>query len=592
MSFTVKKNVPVPMSDGTELATDIWLPDVDGPVPALLARTPYGKDEISTYGFFNPNVFTLLAHGYAILIQECRGTFNSEGSFTPFVHEAADGVDAIRWIHRQEWCDGNIGMWGGSYVGIDQWLVAATGLPELKAIAPSVASADFYRSPGYSPGGAMSPYTAVGWATFMSMNEIGRALLRGEGDLADLQALLEQYADLPATTAHTPMADRPLLAKHCPWIVETAMTTPERESWDHLKPIAQASTITTPSLNIGGWYDMFLGDTLNDYVTMRRDGGLAARDGQQLVIGPWGHTEVMGYFRDRHFGVQASPLACDLTGTYLAFYDRWLKGREDALDGTARVRLFVMGIDQWRDEAEWPLPDTTYTPFYLSGDGAANTIDGAGTLTATPPDAADDTTDRYLYDPARPVRSLGGTLMELVGFAGALDQSPLHQRDDVLCFQTDSLTEPLEVTGPISAVLHVSSSAVDTDFTAKLVDVHPDGRAIILCDGIQRMRYRRPGPAELIEPGKIYEISIDLLATANVFLPGHRLLLEISSSNFPRYDRNSNTGGAISDEHLSEMVTATNTLHRGATYPSRVILPIVSRRESVDQAGADAGGCP
>jgi predicted acyl esterase len=321
-----------------------------------------------------------------------------------------------------------------------QWQIAVTGNPAVKAMAPSVTSADLYRAPWHSPGGALSLDSMLGWATLMSANALQRGLPTGDGDPADMVELGAAMADGTTLTSRTPVAAQPIVAKYLPWIVETGMGHPDRDK-----------------------------------------------------------------------------------------------------------------IWEWRDESDWPLPDTQYKPYYLEGDGPTNTA--SGRLVDREPTV--DFADTYLYDPRRPVPSLGGTLMKISEYDGAADQRPVQGRDDVLCFTTGVLEEAVEVTGPVSATLFVSSSAVDTDFTAKLVDIHPDGRAIILCDGIQRMRYRDSlAKPELMEPGEIYEISIDLIATSNVFLPGHEILLEISSSNFPRYDRNSNTGGVITQEHLADMVTA------------------------------------
>lgn len=578
MKYSVSVDVPVPMRDGTKLATNVWRPDVDGPVPTLLVRNPYDKQAMQIYGYTSPNIFVLVEAGYAVVVQDTRGVFRSEGTFVPHVDDAADGVDTVAWLIDQDWCDGNIGTWGASYLGFVQWLLAATGGPELKAIAPAVTSADLYRAPWHTPGGALSLDCLVTWSALMSGNELRRGLATGDADPADMNAVFAAMADGTVLTSRTPVADQPLIAKYLPWIVDSAMGHPDRdETWTELSALDRAGSITAPSLNIGGWYDLFNGETVRSYTEMKAHGGSPeAREGQRLIMGPWSHTNITGMFPDRNFGVAAGVQAIDLTTTYLAFFDRWLRGRADALDGVAPVRIFVMGIDQWRDEPDWPLPDTQYRAYHLDGSGPANAATGRGVLTTTEPTL--DAVDTYLYDPRRPVPSLGGTLMKLTEYDGAADQRPVHGRDDVLCFTSGVLAEPVEVTGPVSLTLFVSSSAVDTDFTAKLVDVHPDGRAIILCDGIQRMRYRNSLAApEPLVPGEVYEVAVDMNATSNVFLPGHQILLEVSSSNFPRYDRNSNTGGVIAQEHESDMVTAVNSVHRGPEYPSRLILPIIER---------------
>jgi putative CocE/NonD family hydrolase len=312
---------------------------------------------------------------------------------------------------------------------------------------------------------------------------------------------------------------------------------------------------------------------------MKSEAGSAeARDGQRLIIGPWDHPGQAGAYPDRQFGMAGDAAACDLTGEHLRFFDRWLRGRADALEGTAPVRIFVMGIDQWRDEQDWPLPDTEYVGYHLVSSGRANTADGDGILQPEP--AARAATDTFLYDPHRPVPSIGGRLLlpGAVRGTGPADQRPVEGRDDVLCYTTAALEEAVEVTGHVSLVLHVASSAPDTDFTGKLVDVFPDGRAIYLTDGILRARYRNSlAEPELLEPGHVYEITLDLSVTSNVFLPGHRIRLEVSSSNFPRFDRNTNTGGVIAEDSADEAVVAVNRVLHGPGHASRLVLPVIRR---------------
>jgi putative CocE/NonD family hydrolase len=579
-SYSVTVDVPVPMQDGTNLATNIWRPEVTHPVPALLVRTPYDKLLPQSYGYTSPNIFALVEAGYAVAVQDTRGTGRSQGVFTPHVDDPNDGADTVSWLAAQDWCDGKIGSWGVSYLGFVQWQTAITRVDGLKAIAPGLTSADFYRAPWYSPGGALSLDLLLSWSALISVNELLRGISNGDGDLADLPGLAGALTNPATLTSITPVSAQKLVARYLPWAVTDVIARPNRDdAWQALSAIDQASSITVPALNIGGWYDLFYGETLRAYTQMRRYGGTTdARQGQRLIIGPWSHTNQSGTFRDRIFGFHATAAAADLTTTHLSFFDHWLRRRNGSVDDTAPVRLFVMGIDQWRDEQDWPLPDTRYTDYFLHGSGPANSARGAGRMSTDMPVC--DFVDSYLYDPRRPVPSLGGTVLKFAGHEGPVDQRPIHGRDDILCFITDVLRESIEVTGPVSATIFVSSSAFDTDFTAKLVDVHPDGTAIILCDGIQRMRYRESltNPRPMV-PDEIYQITIDLIATSNVFLPGHQLLLEISSSNFPRYDRNSNTGGAIANEHETVMKTAVNRVHRGAHFPSRLTLPIIDRRE-------------
>jgi putative CocE/NonD family hydrolase len=299
-----------------------------------------------------------------------------------------------------------------------------------------------------------------------------------------------------------------------------------------------------------------------------------AREGQRLIVGPWTHLNMTGLFPERGFGPGANIETLNLTAVHLAFFDRWLKGDGTVLDSMAAVKIFVMGANEWRDEQEWPPTGVRYVDFHLDG-GPANGVGGTGQLSEKP---ASPFTQTYLYDPRRPVPTTGGDTMSLEEFGGPVDQRPVEVRDDVLCFSTEPLERPIQVIGPVSLTLFVSSSAVDTDFTAKLVDVEADGRAIIVCDGIRRMRHRNSRAAdERMVPGEIYQITVDLGPTATVFLRGHRIRLEVSSSNFPKHDRNSNTGGDIVSERLEDMVIAINHLHHGPDHPSRLVLPVMER---------------
>ncbi len=339
---------------------------------------------------------------------------------------------------------------------------------------------------------------------------------------------------------------------------------------DHAEQAPESYTV--PALHIGGWFDIFVSNTARTFTAFKARGV----QGQRLIIGPWDHLNATGVYPDRQFGMTADAITQDLTGHHQRFFDRWLRGRTGAQDGDAPVRIFVMGIDQWRDEQDWPLPDTSYVPYYLHGSGRANSSAGDGRLSPEVPGQA--ATDTYLYDPMRPVPTLGGRVMlpSTANAAGAVDQRPAQARDDVLCFTTEVLTEPVEVTGHVSLTLYVSSSAPDTDFTGKLVDVFPDGRAIFLTDGILRARYRNSlAEPEPLTPGVPYQVTLDLSVTSNVFLPGHRIGLEVSSSNFPRFDRNTNTGGVIAGESATQV--AVNRVLHGPDYPSQLTLPVIRR---------------
>ncbi|MEU6745932.1 CocE/NonD family hydrolase [Spirillospora sp. NPDC046719] len=577
MGFRVEKDVMVPMRDGVTLATDLWIPD-GGPGPALLVRLPYGKNVVSLGSPLLPNIFELLDAGYALVWQDCRGTFDSDGEFVAMANEPQDGADTIGWVCEQPWCDGSVGAYGASYFGFTQWAAASQSPEGLKAIAPTITSTDYYAGPWYCEGGALSWHTAWFWSTMMTVRAAQRSVSRGDGDLQTLMALAGAFSDPQAHLNGMP-AEQELLAKHCPWWPDWLRHADRDEFWQELCVADRFEAVTVPALNVGGWFDLFVNNTTRSYTRAKAEAGsTAAREGQQLIIGPWDHTGQTGAYHDRRFGPSGDAATADLTGAHVRFYDRWLRGKTDALDGTAPVRIFVMGIDRWRDEQDWPLPDTTYIDYFLDGAGQANTADGDGALCTSLPSVG--AADTYVYDPAQPVPSLGGRMLmpATLNATGPVDQRQVEARPDVLCYTTPVLQEPVEVTGHVSLILHIVSSARDTDFTGKLVDVHPDGRAIYLTDGILRARYRNSlAEPELLEPEQVYEITLDLSVTSNVFLPGHRIRLEVSSSNFPRFDRNTNTGGCIAEESLEEAVAATNRILHGPEHPSRLVLPIIRR---------------
>jgi putative CocE/NonD family hydrolase len=541
LDYRVLKDVMVPLRDGVRLATDVWIPEGTKPAPAILTRTPYSKDNSA---FYAPGIvaepFALVQQGYVVVWQDCRGTYRSEGEYAELAHEALDGVDTVGWIREQAWCDGSIGTCGASYLGFTQWVLAAQGPEGLRAIAPTITSSDHHEA-FYSVGGAFSLWLAWSWSAFMALGAAQRALGAGTGSPESVARVSQMMADRGACLATLPVGE--ILAHDVPWW-RGWIDHPDRDDhWRRQFTADRSSQVQVPALHIGGWFDYWVNQTVRSFCGLRRGGRSAeAREGQQLVIGPWNHVNFTGVYRDREFGPNGHVLSADVNGRHTKFYDRWLRGRTDALEGIAPVRIFVMGIDEWRDEDTWPLPDTRYVDYYLDSSGRAHTADGDGTLSTEAPER--ESADVYLYDPKRPVPTIGGRMGPPALFAdGPVDQRPVERRQDVLCFSTETLVEPVEVTGHISLVLHVASSARDTDFTGKLVDVFPDGRAIFLTDGIVRARYRNSlSEPELLEPGQAYELTLDLAVTSNVFLPGHRIRLEVSSSNFPWYDRNTNTG--------------------------------------------------
>ncbi len=565
----IEKNIMVPMRDGVRLATDVYRIEGAPPSPVLVARTPYDKNNVLMGTGFD--IMRAVQAGYVVVIQDVRGRYASEGEFYPMVHETNDGVDTFAWAASQSWSSGVVGTFGGSYLGATQLLPAREGPPALRAMVPSVTFADMYGGCAYQ-GGAKVLHDLRWVVQDIIPGEIRRRAMRGE------QPPEEALPDVNEALSGLPLAAHPLIAKLAPFYRDWLAHAAADDYWRAISPCSGYEGIVVPVLNIGGWYDIFLGSTFELYRGIRERGGSeAARRYSRVVVGPWTHTNFTGSFPERDFGPSASSMAIDLMGLQLRWFDRWLKGVRNGVEDEPPVKIFVMGVDRWRDEQDWPLPGTQYRSYYLHSGGTANSLRGDGILSTELP--ADEPADVYMYNPMRPVPTVGGqVLLPGANSMGPRDQREVEVRDDVLVYTTQTLDKPLEVIGPIELRLFVSSSARDTDFTAKLVDVFPDGRAIILTEGILRARYRNSlETTELLEPDRIYELRIDLWATANVFLPGHRIRLEVSSSNFPRFNRNSNTGGYIANEPASEYRPAVNRVWHDSAHPSRLVLPVIER---------------
>lgn len=575
MKHVYERDVPMTTRNGIALMADVWRPE-KGTAPTLLVRTPYGKRTSLHYGGPNSMISPIhfLNAGYAVVMQDARGTTTSEGVFEPKVNEAADGEDTVAWILEQDWSDGAVGTFGASYIGMAQWAIAVAGTPGLRAIAPTNAAANWYTGLWYSQGGAMRLSLNTWWNALMYAGEEQRDLQRGKTeDPSALMRLVGLVMDPLSANDVTPTADLPVHG-HGRWFDDWLAHPDFDDYWKAQDLSAQIGEVTVPALLTGGWYDLKVHETVADFVRMRTGSASEqAREKSRLVIGPWEHTDFSGKYPDRFFGIAA---VVDLVDSHIDFFNQHLRGEAPSVRAP-RVRIFVMGVDQWRDEADWPLPDTQYTNFYLDSGGAANTRDGDGILDLGTPTAY--MCDQFTYDPHDPLPTAGGALLpSLPGLVGPVDQRVIDNRPDVLCYTGPVLTEAIEVTGFVELRVFVSATTVDTDLTAKLIDVFPDGRAINLCDGILRLRYRdNLSEPQLMTPGKVYEVTVKMSVTSNVFLPGHRIRLDVSGSNFPHYDRNSNTGGAISTEALEDMAPVDTTVHHGGTRPSRLILPVINR---------------
>jgi putative CocE/NonD family hydrolase len=545
--YRFSADVMVPTRDGTRLATHVFQPIEPGRYPAILMRSPYGKPG---EGWNDAVRYT--AAGYVMVAQDCRGRGKSEGVWDPFRYDPQDGYDTQQWIGQQEWSNGEIGTAGGSYVGWTQWASAADASPHLKAMVAVVPFADVYQDITY-PGGAFQLALAFGWGAAVG------------GLNVSPDKLPEAYRHLPLQNWDAQF-DREVFFLD-QWVEHSTLD----QYWKQRGIQQRYDQVKVPILNIGGWYDIFSKPTIEmvDRVRDESDDRLARRN-QFVVMGPWAHAVGGRRTGQLDFGEAAQM---DLQELQFKWFEYWLHDKETGVEDWPAYLLFVMGENRWRGEHHWPLERTQFTPYYLASDGKANSRSGDGRLSTQAPSGA--ASDTFVFDPNDPVPTTGGN--NLVGTTiGPYDQSELEDRSDVLVYTSQPLDQPLEVTGPVKMLLFAESTATDTDFTAKLVDVYPDGRAFNLCDGIIRARYRESiTEPTLIEAGRVYCYEIDLWVTSNVFLPGHRIRVEVSSSNFPRFDRNPNSGKRFGTD--TELLKATQVIYHQTDQASHIILPVIPR---------------
>ncbi|MBL8130822.1 MAG: CocE/NonD family hydrolase [Anaerolineae bacterium] len=572
MSYTsliVERDVEMMTRDGVVLRADIYRPNTPEPVPVLLERTPYGKGLMPPY-----LLFALMAaeRGYAVVIQDTRGRWASEGDGAPFVHEMQDGYDAVEWAAHQPWANGQVGMFGVSYMGYTQLAAAVMRPPSLKTIIPAETFCDAFGTA--LQGGAPTLGVTVSWGL------IAQAL-HGIVRLPDTPEKGALFAAWVAawdgmvrgdTFERLPLKDMPLIGRGgVADYVGTVLAHPTHDAyWEALR--CPHESLDLPIFHIGGWYDIFIANTLSDYAGIRAAGNAQ----QKLIIGPWAHGNYESVVGEVDFGIQSDGMAILPEEMHLRWFDYWLKGTPNGVMDEPPVRLFVMGDNQWRSEQEWPLARAQNTRYYLHSGGRANTLNGDGALSPEAP--SDEAVDSFVYDPRNPVPTRGGALCcgEAALPSGAYDQRAIEARPDVLVYSTPPLERDLEVTGPLEVHLWAATTAPDTDFTAKLVDVGPCGYARNLTDGIVRARHHRSlDRAEFITPGEVYEYVIDLAATCNVFKAGHRIRVEISSSNFPRFDRNANSGLPLGED--TALRPALQTIWHDAAHPSHIILPVIPR---------------
>lgn len=544
------RNIRVPMSDGVRLATTVCLPDGDGPFPVVLVRTAYNR--VGIPGPAYPE------RGLALVVQDVRGRYDSEGAYYPFVNEEGDGADTLRWLRDQPWCNGKVGMFGDSYLAATQFYAALAGDETLCAINPRFMAGDCFKRAYYCDG-AFSLGLTWSWLCFEC------SARTSEADMMPLFDVREVLKSLPLVELDV-ASGGPVTPAYRDY-VSNSQYGPQ---WEPLNVRRRFAGIRVPTLLTAGWYDYYAGEGFANYLALRETAATPElRDSHRILVGPWTHginsTTILG---ETDFG----PNALTENDSTMRWLECVLAGKASSEFQQAPIRIFVMGINEWHDEHEWPLERTEYVDYYLHADGD---------LSRAAP--GDDRADHYTYDPADPVPTLGGNhsigpynpaLYEMAR-PGPFDQRANEQRSDMLVFTTDPLERDLEVTGPVRVTLYASSSAPDTDFVARLTDVYPDGRSMNITEGCLRARFREDiwGRPKLMEPGMVYEFTIDLAVTSNVFLAGHRLRLQITSSNFPLLDRNLNTGEDIATG--TRMQAAEQTIYHDRERPSHIRLPVI-----------------
>jgi hypothetical protein len=556
----IENNVLIPMRDGVQLGADIYRPAASGRYPVLLSRTPYNKNGQATLAKY------FVEHGYAVVVVDSRGLYASKGEWRPYVDEGPDGYDTQEWIGHQPWSDGKVGMFGRSYPGYTQVAAAPYRSGYVKAIMPEAAQA--------------SNYDAI-WS-YNGIYHLALGLSWGPGQEAIHRGLPRPTPSWVQVMNHLPLrAAADLIGVQSKFVSDTLSHETYDEFWKAMSIQEKYGDMDVPSFHLTGWYDDLTHDTIKNFVNMRKlSRSEHARRWQKLLVGPWGHgVRTDPKYGDVDFGAQ---MATDLRQLHLHWYDYHLKGQQNGLDKEAPIRIFVMGDNVWRDEQEWPLARARATRLFLHSRGNANTRMGDGMLTDKTP--ATEPVDAYAYDPRYPVPTWGGhgsggggiTREGAFSVQGPMDQRSIQQRSDVLVYSTEPLAADTEVTGAPELNLFFKTDVTDTDFFATLSDVSPDGRAILITEGALRTRHREsPQAIKLLTPNQPYEVKIPLWETSNVFKAGHRIRLHLTSSNFPRFNRNLNSGKPMAEEGEDDIKVAHQVILHEAAHASSLVLPVI-----------------
>lgn len=568
----IEREVQCVMRDGVKLNATVYRPAAYGNFPVLLTRLPYNKNLPDfSHRYIDP--IRIALNGFVVIIQDVRGRFASEGEFEPFIQELEDGYDTVNWAAELPYSNGKVGMFGLSYYGMTQLYAALERPSALRAIFPAM-TGNVTGSGLFARDGVTELASAQTWMLDSVSSDYIKRL-----DSSQTEIVSEIVSDLNTIDDHhryVPFSEWPPVYKHpqlIPFFERFFIEDFSAELKEEVeKRIEKYGPLNLPAYHLAGWYDSHLAPTLLNYEQMT-----TAKNNQKLIIGPWSHGYFDSDIGERSFGVYASGHAIDgtddITSLHIKWFTHWLKENNTHISvGEDPIKLFVMGINEWRTEKEWPLKRTEYTPLYLTSNCGANLTLDSGKLQWQIPGKTGK--DEYIHDPANPVPSHGGgTLFYKGRNSGPRDQREIENREDVVVYTSAPLEEALEVTGWVKLYLWASTNAVDTDFTAKLIDVMPDGRAYNLTDGIVRAKYAQNKKGERNIQDEVVQYEIDMWATSNVFLPGHSIRLEIASSNFPRFDVNPSTGNTTKD--TVEMIKANQVIYHGKEYPTHLLLPII-----------------
>jgi putative CocE/NonD family hydrolase len=563
----IERGVPATMRDGCTLVADLYRPDDSERHPTLVQRTPYDRTLIGNAASDIDPVKMALA-GYVVVVQDVRGRFESDGIFVTYEAEAADGHDTVQWAAAQPWSDGNVGMFGLSYMAQCCLLAASQRPAALGAIAvlespDNATGGDRYR------GGALSLGLLASWAMQTIVpSAVLRAARTDPARYAEIPAVIDDIDNLDDYMRRLPLVPFPPMDDR-----EGVDPTHQFDAtvrYDFIPPVPRfkAADIDVPVLVIAGWHDLFLQPDLDLFVDLRNRGSEAVRRHTRLIVGPWSHGTPTSTVGELDFGFRASPLFMDLREDFSKLHTRWfdarLRGVETGIDSEAPVRIFVTGVNRWRDEQDWPPARAVTQAWHLQP--------GGGLATAPPAESEPST---FVLDPDDPVPTVGGaTLMTGKYLRGPIEQHRVESRADVLLFTSEPRETALEVTGRLTFVAWVAAETADTDVVARLCDVHPDGRSFHVADGILRLRFREGlATPKLLEAGAVYRVEVDLWSTAHAFLPGHRLRLQVRASDFPRYDRNPGTGQTSAE--ADRIVPQRNRLFHDPQRPSHLVLPVV-----------------